>query len=129
MTYKEKNDIVNSFLSTYRNYFRTNDVTRFMEELKELDSEELLIAVSTVKLKNPTEGLLLAIFTGYLGFDRFFMDDIGYGIVKFFTCGLFGFGYVLDIFLIPISARRNNRMYMSSAITFAKANAKTYYTK
>jgi hypothetical protein len=44
--------------------------------------------------------LLLAIFLGYLGIDRFYLGYPGIGLLKLFTGGVFGILYVIDIVLI-----------------------------
>jgi len=42
-------------------------------------------------------GLLLSIFLGFLGIDRFYVNHIGLGILKFFTVGGFGIWWFIDI--------------------------------
>lgn len=44
--------------------------------------------------------LLLAIFAGFLGAHRFYVGKAGTGILYLFTFGFFGFGWVLDIFMV-----------------------------
>ena len=46
--------------------------------------------------------LLLSIFLGSLGVDRFYMGHIGLGIVKLVTCGGFGIWYLVDVILIAV---------------------------
>lgn len=55
---------------------------------------------SNVSPKNKIVALLLCIFLGYFGIHKFYVGKIGMGIVYFFTAGLFGFGWLIDIILI-----------------------------
>jgi TM2 domain-containing membrane protein YozV len=50
--------------------------------------------------KNWLVALLLAIFLGWLGIDRFYLGSAGVGILKFFTFGLFGILWIVDIIMI-----------------------------
>ena len=52
------------------------------------------------KQKNKWVALVLCIFLGYLGAHKFYEGKIGMGILYLITCGLFGIGWIVDIFII-----------------------------
>ena len=56
--------------------------------------------------KSPTTALMLSIFLGYLGVDRFYLGHVGLGLGKLFTGGGLGVWWLIDIFLIQAAARK-----------------------
>ncbi len=56
--------------------------------------------------KSPTKALLLSIFLGGLGVDRFYLGHVGLGLGKLFTGGGLGVWWLIDIFLIQEAARK-----------------------
>lgn len=50
--------------------------------------------------KNKWAAFLLCFFFGGLGFHKFYVGKIGAGILYFFTIGLFGIGWLLDLIFI-----------------------------
>ena len=44
--------------------------------------------------------LILSIFLGELGIDRFYLGYIGTGILKLITCGGFGIWWLIDLIMI-----------------------------
>lgn len=51
-------------------------------------------------MKNKTTALLLSIFLGGLGIDRFYLGYTGMGVLKLLTGGCFGILYIIDIVMI-----------------------------
>lgn len=51
-------------------------------------------------MKSKTVALVLSIFLGELGIDRFYMGYIGLGILKLITCGGFGIWWLIDLIMI-----------------------------
>lgn len=65
-------------------------------------------AVLATELKDPITLLIVSLLIGYLGVDRFMLDDVGLGVGKLLTCGGFGIWAIIDIFLIQDRTREYN---------------------
>lgn len=65
---------------------------------------------------NKTTALVLCVLLGYLGIHHFYVNRNKMGILYLFTCGLFGFGWVIDILLIVINKFKDgDGNYLTSA--------------
>lgn len=66
------------------------------------------VQVVLMQMKDPIISLILSIVVGYLGIDRFYVDDIGLGIIKLITCGGLYIWWLVDMFLIMGKTRMRN---------------------
>ncbi len=57
--------------------------------------------------KSNTVALCLCIFLGIFGIHHFYVGKVGMGILYFFTFGLFGFGWIVDIIRIVCGVFRD----------------------
>ena len=73
-------------------------------------------AIASIELKNPTISLILSLFLGNLGIDRFYIGSIGMGILKLFTFGCLGILTVIDWFRIIGLSKEHNFKIVSNAI-------------
>lgn len=56
-------------------------------------------AYANVSPKSRTATVILALFFGCIGAHRFYTGRVGLGILYLFTCGLFCFGWIIDVVL------------------------------
>jgi len=62
----------------------------------------------SISPKNKMVTLLLCIFLGYFGAHQFYVGKVGKGLLYLFTCGLFGFGWFIDIIMILCGSFRDS---------------------
>ena len=67
-------------------------------QLQNMDYSEASIRLA--QSKDPTIVLLISIFLGQFGIDRFFVGDTMMGVLKLITCGGCGIWTIIDWFLI-----------------------------
>ncbi len=66
------------------------------------------VQVVFMQMKDPIISLILSIIVGSLGIDRFYVGDIGLGIIKLITCGGLYIWWIVDMFLIMGKTRMRN---------------------
>ena len=66
------------------------------------------VQVVLMQMKDPMISLVLSILVGYLGVDRFYVGDIGLGVIKLITCGGFYIWWLVDMFMIMGKTRMKN---------------------
>lgn len=64
--------------------------------------------LQALKFDNPTVILIVSIFAGGLGIDRFMIGDVGMGVLKLLTGGLCGILTIIDWFTIMDKVRAHN---------------------
>ncbi len=65
-------------------------------------------AVQTLSFQDPTTLLIVSIFAGSFGVDRFMLGQTGLGLAKLFTCGGLGFWTIIDWFVIMNKTKEVN---------------------
>lgn len=69
---------VDMYIMTNQKYFPAEKIMLIKERLLALDEQRFQM-VSMIELKDPTTLLLISIFIGGLGIDRFMIGDTGMG--------------------------------------------------
>ncbi len=95
------------YLMTNHKYFPEEKVMYLKEKLRYID-EDRFAMISTIEMKDPTTYLLVSIFLGSLGVDRFMLGETGMGILKLLTCGCCGVLTIVDWFTISKKAKEAN---------------------
>jgi len=98
---------IDMFIMTNQKYFPAEKIMYLKDRLRTMDEEKFSL-VSTIEFKDPTTILLVSIFLGTLGIDRFMIGDTGMGILKLLTGGLCGIMTIVDWFTISKKAKDLN---------------------
>lgn len=101
---KQKIDL---YLTTNAKYFEPSAIPILRGKLEKADDQTFL-ALQACELKDPTTLLLISIFLGCLGIDRFMIGDIGMGILKLLTMGCCGILAIIDWFMIGRKTKQKN---------------------
>ena len=98
---------VDMFIMTNQKFFPAEKIMFLKEKLYKADETKFSM-VSCMDFKDPTTVLLLSLFLGTLGIDRFAIKDTGMGILKLLTGGCCGILTIIDWFSIQKKAKEKN---------------------
>lgn len=101
-------DRVDMFIMSNQKYLPADKTVFLKQKLLEANEAKFSLATS-IEFKDPTIILIVSLFLGALGVDRFLIGDIGMGLLKLFTFGgIFGILTIVDWFLIQKRTRNLN---------------------
>lgn len=86
---------VDMFIMSNGKYLPEEKIPFVREKLLSMDDEKWGI-LSTIQFKNPTTALILSIFLGTYGVDRFYIGKTGMGVGKLLTCGGLGIWTIIE---------------------------------
>ncbi len=98
---------VDLFIMTNQKYFPAEKIVFIKEKLLALDDSQSTL-VQSIELKDPTTLLLVSIFLGSLGVDRFMLGDTGLGVLKLLTVGVCGIMTIVDWFTVSKRTKEKN---------------------
>lgn len=98
---------VDMYIITNQKYFPPEKIMYLKERLSNMDDSKFSL-ISTIELKDPTTILLISIFLGGLGIDRFMLGDTGMGVLKLLTGGVCGILTIIDWFTCSGKAKEYN---------------------
>ena len=98
---------VNMYVMSNQKYLPAEKIVFIKQKLMEA-SEEKFSLVSAVEYKDPTTILIISLFLGTLGVDRFMLGETGMGILKLLTGGVCGIMTIVDWFSVQKKAKEMN---------------------
>ena len=100
-------DKIDMYVMTNQKYLPAEKIVFIKQKLMEADESKFQLA-SAVEFKDPTTILLVSIFLGSLGIDRFMLGETGMGILKLLTLGCCGILTIIDWFSVQKKAKELN---------------------
>lgn len=98
---------VDMFIMNNSSKLPENQLAVIRERLLNIDDDKWF-AISSIQLKDPMTSLILSLFLGSLGVDRFYLGHTGLGVGKLLTCGGCGIWALIDLFMIMGTTREEN---------------------
>ena len=98
---------VDMFIMTNQKYFPAHKIIFLKEKLCYLDDTKFSM-LSAIELKDPTMMLVVSIFLGSWGVDRFMLGETGMGVLKLLTGGCCGVLTLIDWFSIQNKTKEKN---------------------
>ena len=114
-------DFVQQYIMANANFFPEGSVNELGARLSKL-SQNQFNAIQGIQLKDPMIMLLLSLFLGGWGVDRFLLKEIGLGVVKLLTCGGCGIWTIIDWFLVMNKTREFNQKLVLDSISVGQFN-------
>jgi TM2 domain-containing membrane protein YozV len=98
---------IEMFIATMGNKLPAEKLMLVRNKLEQLDDNKLPV-IQSIQYKDPTTLLIISLFLGGLGVDRFMLGDTGLGFVKLLTCGGMGIWTIIDWFTVMHRTRELN---------------------
>jgi TM2 domain-containing membrane protein YozV len=72
-------------------------------------------------MKSKGVAYALWFFFGLLGIHKFYLGKVGMGVLYIFTGGLFGIGWLIDLFTLGTQVDACNALYLGKANSMARS--------
>ena len=121
-------NFTDSFQSANTGSFPSEQLPSLRQRLSQLDDSQANQVIAAANIKNPTTALILSIFLGGFGVDRFYIGNTGLGIGKLLTTVLLAIitlglslsvtwiWVVVDWFLIINATKKANLVAINNAL-------------
>ena len=108
-----ESDKVNNIMMMLSSKIPMGSLSSVRTSLENTEVSEADMIAFLSQMKDPVLSILLSIFVGSFGVDRFYIGDTGLGIGKLLTGGGCGIWWLIDIFLIMDATKQKNLELLS----------------
>ncbi len=98
---------VDMYIATNAKFFESHQIPYLRDRLLALDDSKFIM-IQSANLKDPSTALIISIFGGSYGIDRFYIGDTGLGVAKLLTLGGCGIWTIVDWFTAQSNAKKAN---------------------
>lgn len=107
---------VEMFIATQGSNFPAERLMEIRQKLEQMDDNKFMI-VQAMQYRSPMTLLLVSLFAGAYGVDRFMLGDTGLGVAKLLTLGGCGIWAIIDWFTVQDRTRQvNYNKFMQATI-------------
>ena len=116
--------LIDRFLAANADNFDSDELQMIAAKLESLP-DSASNQLSALQLKSPITYLIISIFLGNFGVDRFLLKQPGKGILKLITCGGIGIWTIIDWFTVMGRTKKFNLDMISDLIKSVNPSATT----
>lgn len=116
--------LIDRFLAANADNFDSDELQMIAAKLESLP-DSASNQLSALQLKSPITYLIISIFLGNFGVDRFLLKQPGKGILKLITCGGIGIWTIVDWFTVMGRTKKFNLDMISDLIKSVNLSATT----
>ena len=98
---------IEMFIASMGSKFPSEKLMLMRSQLEKIDDSKLMV-IQSIQYKDTTTLLLVSLFIGGLGIDRFMLGQTGLGVAKLLTCGGMGVWTIIDWFTVMGRTREIN---------------------
>lgn len=109
--------MLNQILVTQADKYPYMSLLNLKSQILSSGIDPTTLQMMMAQAKDPILVLILSIFLGGFGVDRFYIGDIGLGFGKLLTCGGLYFWWLIDLFLIMDATKEKNLQQLTMALS------------
>ncbi len=108
---------IDMFLLANGKYFPAENIPMIRSQLEKADDSKFM-NLQAIHYRDPGMMMIVSLFAGHFGVDRFMLDETGLGVAKLLTCGGLGVWTVVDWFLIMQRTREINMTNLMRQLSY-----------